>query len=562
MWATWPIVTTFEAAIPTSDGHLGTVPLFNAWTIWWNAESLSHGLSDYWNAPIFYPALGAFALSEPQPATLVLAPLVWYADSPVPAYNSYLIASLVLNGWFAARLLAVLHCQPMTQFFGGLAILLHPLALQNIEAIQLVPLWGALWTMTNIMRLGRKPSWQNGIWTGIALASVAATSIHQALLLSILVVSSLALLAMCYVLANLCLPGLRGLNRNLPTYSWRAVATAWGLAGLTSVILLLPLVGPMALIQSSYAVERPPELVVSLSANLRSWSTAPSNSVFRAIPLLKTADPGQFPEPLLPGWLSPGLALIGLSQWGRQRRIVCFGRQLLWAIAVFSFAFSFGPGLEFGNWNPWNWIAEHFSPVARIRSPYRFAYFTQVSIILLACLASDRFVGKRSVCGNRFQHLSPQRAWTRLLASVCLLMILAFENIPGQVRLVFPPTYVPNEHGWVNFLAETKDTAAILCLPTARGINESSQESVTLWMYYATQHRLPILNGYSGFTPSQWWILENKINSFGLNQNLESIKKMGANLIVVRKGQFPMPTDHPRLSVLFETDEIQIWKLH
>ena len=35
--ATWPLVCHFETALPMGTERAATVPLFNLWTIWWNA---------------------------------------------------------------------------------------------------------------------------------------------------------------------------------------------------------------------------------------------------------------------------------------------------------------------------------------------------------------------------------------------------------------------------------------------------------------------------------------------------------------------------------------------
>jgi hypothetical protein len=104
----WPAFRYPYSMLPAGASRVVTVPLFNAWTIWWNTECLSRGLQHYWNAPIFWPNAGTFAFSEPQPATLLVAPVVWMSGSVILAYNVYLLMSLVANGIFAARLLRTL----------------------------------------------------------------------------------------------------------------------------------------------------------------------------------------------------------------------------------------------------------------------------------------------------------------------------------------------------------------------------------------------------------------------------------------------------------------------
>ena len=90
LWATWPLARFPATKLPTGNTQTETVPLLNLWTIWWNSDRLLHGLKGYWNAPIFHPAEETFAFSEPQPTTILVAPVIWLTGSRVLAYNVYL----------------------------------------------------------------------------------------------------------------------------------------------------------------------------------------------------------------------------------------------------------------------------------------------------------------------------------------------------------------------------------------------------------------------------------------------------------------------------------------
>src|SRR5690606_18272581 len=98
-----------------------TVPLFNAWTIWWNCDRLAHGFRGYWDAPIFFPEQQTFAFSEPQPATLMVAPVLWGSGSPILAYNAYLWLSLLLNGLVTLWLLKSLGHRTWLAGLGAIA---------------------------------------------------------------------------------------------------------------------------------------------------------------------------------------------------------------------------------------------------------------------------------------------------------------------------------------------------------------------------------------------------------------------------------------------------------
>lgn len=62
---TWPLARHIASGIPMGTETVATVPLFNLWTLWWNADRLGALYQGYWDAPIFYPLEGVFAFSEP-----------------------------------------------------------------------------------------------------------------------------------------------------------------------------------------------------------------------------------------------------------------------------------------------------------------------------------------------------------------------------------------------------------------------------------------------------------------------------------------------------------------
>ena len=66
---TSPLLLHFNTHIPLGTEAAASVPLLNVWTLLWNSDRLAYGYTSSWNAPIFYPTLGAFALSELQPLT-------------------------------------------------------------------------------------------------------------------------------------------------------------------------------------------------------------------------------------------------------------------------------------------------------------------------------------------------------------------------------------------------------------------------------------------------------------------------------------------------------------
>jgi hypothetical protein len=81
--SSWPLLRALGSVLPDDLGD----PALNTWILWWNAHAPPL-TAQWWNAPIFYPAAGAFGLSETMlGVALLTSPLQWIGLSPVEAYN-------------------------------------------------------------------------------------------------------------------------------------------------------------------------------------------------------------------------------------------------------------------------------------------------------------------------------------------------------------------------------------------------------------------------------------------------------------------------------------------
>ena len=508
VWAIWPTPLHFLTALPTGDSPVATVPMLNAWIIWWNAESISHGLSVYWDAPIFSPAPGSLALSEPQPFSCVVAPIVYATGSPIAAYNTYVLLTLILNGLFAWRLLLTLGCPRYTAMFGSMAVLLHPLALQNMEALQLLALWPILWTWNTWLNFRRQPTTRRGLTLGLCLALTAATSIHHAVFSLIVLIPS-ALFSSPFAFDQKTTRGL-------------AVAFAVALA------LLLPCIWPMYSLLRENTLPRPLHIVQSLSAEPVDWLTTQPTTV---LPLqhFETAD-----FPLLPGLLRSSFALAAI--WTVTSRHRFAFRFLVWVLMT-SWLLSFGANIELLGWNAWDWFASRVPGMSGIRSPYRFAYFTQLAALLLASMTVGQWCRQL-----RRTYRKTSSSWARVAASIAalwLLVVLAFEVWPSRSYVSFPP-HPGHKEAWIEFLkGRNPDQESLLCLPVARDSTERANEIETLWMMYSTIHKLPILNGYSGFSPTAWSNLQKALRSSPFSaETLEQARRQGATLLAIRRRDF------------------------
>ena len=521
----WPAVKpqSLYSTLPTGPTEVGTVPFFNTWTIWWNADRASNGFQRYWQAPIFFPVEGTFAFSEPQPATLLVAPVIWCGGSPIVAYKLYLLISLTLNGVFACRILRRLKLPPVSAAVGGAAMILLPIVHQQIDVLQLIPVWAILWTWQAFDALCRRPGLLAAIQSGAAFGFSFWLSIHHGLFLSIL----------------LCGPVLAMPRR----WMSRQLAGFGGLAFAIAMIMILPLILPIRHYLNQHQFERSDGTIAGLSAHAVDYLNTPANSL---IPGVELRGPGfqKSGRQLNPGWFRLAMAVPGIWFGLRRRnnrRLTVF----LILTCLAAFVFSLGSHLQFGNWHMWPWLKDVVPGLSFVRSVFRFAYFVQMITILLACCGL-------TYCWQQAMRLITKTGKTGLhyvVNGIFLLLgvLFVFEIPPAVNTLVGVPGTKPNA-AWINHTQRTLSPGhSLLCLPFAQGLGVRDLDISSRWMFLQTQHGLPLANGYSGFFPKAWFQLQaalmadNSVSAVRRKKTRplhELLLQAKVELVVVAAGQF------------------------
>lgn len=514
LWATWPLARVATRSLPLSTMTASTVPLFNLWTVWWNADRLRHGFSGYWNAPIFYPLPETFAFSEPQPATLTVAPIIWLTGSRALAYNVYIWLSLVLNGVFAERLLRLQGVRRWTAFAGGAAMLLLPIVHWQREVLQLVPVWGILWTWAAFLGISRERALRRGCELGAAFAVTCFLCVHHALFLALLLAGT------SWVLGK-------------RLFSWRIWA-AFAVAGGVAAALAGPVLLPIRDAVKRYEFTRKSELVMRLSA------TPGDYAALSGTPLIDPhLGPRWAPLSLAPGWLKLCLAGIALplGLWRRRwRRWTLF----LLTTGLLGFACSLGLRLNVYGWQPWAAVSAVVPGLAQARNVFRFAYFVQMATVLGAaqCLFFLLLLRRRYL---------KSRVW-RGIASAAILALgfgVVFETLPAKMTFASVPDAASNS-AWIDFVRDhTPPGRSVVSIPFAAGNNVEDFEPTTRAMYFGTFHRVPLLNGYSGFFPNEYYALRQLVNdSFPGQEVLRRLADANVEFVILMPSAPPLDMAH------------------
>ncbi|HEX2675670.1 MAG TPA: hypothetical protein VHM19_03505, partial [Polyangiales bacterium] len=192
---TWPLAPRLATHLPVGQLHEATVPYFNLWTLQWNADRIAHGYAGYWDAPIFYPAHGTFALSEPMTLPgLVYAPLGW-AFGALTAYGLLLLLSLMANAFAMRRLLACAGVAPLVATCGGALALGLPFVHKELGVLQLSLLAPPLCALAELRLAFRSPSRAVLIRLALAIAATLWSCVYYALLLAPLLLVAAVFLA-------------------------------------------------------------------------------------------------------------------------------------------------------------------------------------------------------------------------------------------------------------------------------------------------------------------------------------------------------------------------------
>lgn len=521
-WLTYDEVR-FPGSVPLASTDVATVPLLNVWTIGWNADRLAHGFRGYWDAPIFAPVDSAFAFSEPQPATILVAPIVWVTGSSVVGYKAWLFFSLMLNGVVSALLLRRLRYSAFLQLAGGVAVTLTPLVHQRIDVVQLVPIWGILWFWSSVFALAERPAVVTAVLTGFAFGMCFALCVHHGLFLLLLTFFSVPVF----------LPCLTNIRFLVATLASVMLATA----------MILPIVVPIRAAAKAHSFLRRPDQVQQLSARPIHYLVSPPSSL-SSIRQFAGPESRQF----CPGWLRMMLAVLGIGYGlfrGIRRRWTLF----LLLTGTVAFVFSLGLHVDLFGWKPWQTLSDNVPGFDQVRSVFRFAWFVQLTMILLG-------VEGLTALHAFYTGLGAIR-WKKTALTCCFIVPAALYSV--EVRPETPDRApVPDAQihsGWTRFIRESAVPGrSLACLPFATGLTIQDYELTAQWMYHGLSHKVPMVNGYSGFFPRDHLHLQELVTTeFPSVRVLEVLEDFDVQQLVVKREYCP-----PNVMLGLSTDSLDV----
>ena len=447
---TWPLATRLSTRLAHDSGD----PVLNAWILWWNTQALPF-TTRWWNPEIFYPAAGAFALSEHLFGLAVFtAPMHAAGLNAAAAYNIALILTCGLSGYFAFLLGRHLTGSTFGGIVCGVAFTCAPYRAGQLAHLQVL---AAQWMPLTLFAMHRYVVENRRVW----LAVFAAAWLLQAL-------SNGYYLLFFPLLIGLWLLWFGNLRQKgvlLATFA-------------ASSLLLLPTLLKYREVHAHFGLRRSVGEMLMFSARPASFLQIPDLLAFWPSTRAQTPEGHLFPGVTVIALVLLG-AIVLLQRRGAARVVRERSAGLFYASAAVIFWWlSFGPvppgaGVGEALLHPYT-LLTWLPGFEGLRVPARLAMLAALCLAVAA-----------SIAAVRLRDLVPQRSARTFLSLLLVAGVLA----DGWLEPL-PLVPVPSR-----FRLPAVENAAVLELPfDDPTINAAA-------MYRSMSHRRPLINGYSGHFP-------------------------------------------------------------
>ncbi len=499
LWLTWPLAARLTTALSASPDSL-----LNYWALGWNFHILPEAPLSLFDANIFSPRPDTLAYSE---HLFGIAAVVWpfyvATENLVLAYNVAVVLSFALSGLGMYLLVRELTDNGWAALAAGTVFLAAPYRFLHLFHVQLLTFqWFpfVFWCLVRYLENGGR-RWLAGVVL-FSLLQVLSCNYYAVYLTFAVVVFGVVLLALGRSLLN----------------GRRIVELAFG--ALTVFIVALPFLLPYQRNRDRGFYRRYEDVV--------QFSAAPSDyfrpSAYNKAPHVRLLPPQLRSEKALyPGFMAMVLAALGIY-WGRgrepTRRVFWIFCTVLTALAV---VLSLGPETASGAPMPYRFFYRHVPGFAGMRVPAR--------ISVLALIGGSVLVGY-GVSGV-LSLVRRRRAWVG--AGVVALMLFDYSTY-SLARAMPEAPAVPAIY---EELGKIASEGAILTLP----IHESEEIiEESLYMYYSTVHWKPLVNGFSGWWPNDYWELVGRLRHFPTSRILRYLlERAPVRYVIIHYDRIPQP---------------------
>jgi len=512
---TWPLAIQLDTAV-SDHGD----PLLNAWIVDWNCHALTHAPLHLFDAPIFHPAKFPLAFSEHMTGiALLVLPFHLAGLGAITVYNIAMLLSFALAGYGAFVLARVVTGDTIASLIAGVFFAFVSFKFDHLSHLQIIASGWIPLTLAALLLFHRTGSVKHAALFAAAFVMNGLTNIYWLMFTAFAVAVTIAFL--------------RIVNRRL--------VIALVVAGL----VLLPFLIPYQIVSKTYRMSRTSIESMAGSATWGDWMTASPAS------LLYGWREGHPERHLFPGVLAIALFAYGAVQWGDRRPRLSVPRtgeapvpplDKRWLIAAITFA---ALGCILVRWHksdipfmlavifliaalPWRehvvhqerWVASIWIAIGFIGSFGEHSFLHSFLFRLIEPFRATRTPARWAIiayCGLAIWMAIGAAKLPRLRIALLALSIVeviprfTWQHVPAQ----FPPVYA--------WLAKTRP-ACVIELPVSWSETEAG------YVLASTTHRVPTMNGVSGFDPPVHDTLKKHPYDDAM---LDLIERNGATVVIV-----------------------------
>ena len=527
---TWPLFPDLALHLPIGSEPSATVPLFNLWTLTWNANRIPEFFVGYWDAPIFYPHELAFGLSDPMPFTGLFFFLTTLATSnPFLSYNLCLLGILVFNGIAASHLCTTAGIERVPGIFAGALAVGLPWVNNELGVLQLTVLFPVFFSLSALLRFLKCSTYRRATNLAFWSAATYLSSTYFGVYLSLFLIVSTACLT----------------TKKHVTIT---TAKSAGLGAAVYLLLLLPVLTGQ--FESTTEYSRKNSVIAKSSAVpehfLKLRSRLSNSDLLPWIDNKNFIDTSAVPQRLYPGTVLSLLAIIGLiaglRKRSKRRLVVCFT-----IVVMLAFALSLGPHFNLLEFSPYNALRKLYPGFSQMRSPFRLAVFMQIGMVLLAGLALNHL-------WNLYKHAG--RILTVGIVTVGLIEVLPpAQHFSPDLNSIYTP-----------WLVRVRDLppGPVAYLPPSPSGSASDFQSIVVAMLQGLEFEKPLLNGYSGYFPSENREFRNKFRHPKIT-DIDYLRERKTQYVLLDRNRASKAT-HAMLAqdeivkLLFETESISVYE--
>ena len=503
---TWPRAFVLDQAFENNDDSV-----FFTWVVNWGLHALRTAPLTLFDANIAFPYRNAFAFSEHMMATSILSvPVALVSRNPILIYNAVVLLTFVISGWG----MYVLGARLTGSWWAGIVVgFVFAFSAYRYAHLIHVQLLGTHWMP--FVFLFFPAALKSGRWRDCLRAAI----FWGLLTLSSWYYGLFAPIVLCLFLTGYLL-------LRVTAVSWQTLIKL-SLAFVLVALVVFPFVIPYFQVQKDLGFSRTVDEAISGSADLQDYLKVPeSNWLWGGI-----LGSNQVEHILFPGLTVLGLAIIGLwSSMANRKFLADSNLRFVWLFGLLgmgSLVLSLGPYLKvFGHRSniPLPYLLLHkFVPgYGAIRAPSRFGVFVFFSLSILAGYGIRHLL---FLAENR----SARSAVTGALIAV--LLVVEHAVFPLDVSLELPTgDKIPAVYKWID--ENTPSDAVLFEIGFDSDWNEWKSQT-TRYMYYSIYHWRPLVNGYSGFTPSFTSNVAKESRIFPTTRLLSVLRDIETDYIVI-----------------------------